>query len=63
MTQFLYTGTQFEDDINTSDLQGLHPGHTDGFEVQGLEGDDTLTSSFVGRNGVDFIDGGPGNDL
>ena len=55
-------GTDFNDEINTADLQKIYPSAT-GFEVNGLKGDDVLTSSFIGRNGVDGVIGGEGDDL
>ena len=63
MSLYTYNGTSLEDNINTFDLQNQFPSVTSGFEVNGLAGDDTIVSSFIGRNGVDDIDGGEGNDL
>ena len=57
-----YDGTGLADDIKTKDLQVLHPS-ADGFIVNGLGGDDIIKSSFIGRSGNDFVDGGDGNDL
>ena len=62
MAQLLIQGTSFADEINTLDLSKAYPSY-DGFEVEGLGGDDTLTSYFIGRSGVDYLKGGYGDDL
>ena len=61
--QIAFNGTSGSDEINTGDLQKYYPNHVWGFEVEGKAGNDVLTSSFIGRNGVDFIDGGEGDDI
>ena len=63
MTSYTYNATNLSDDVNTRDLQAEYPWVTTGFEVNGLSGDDHLTSSFIGRNGVDGINGGDGDDF
>ena len=62
MSYKIINGTSAADDISTGDLNRAYPGY-DGFEVYGLSGDDSLNSSFIGRNGVDLIDGGDGDDF
>lgn len=56
------SGTNQSDSIDTHKLNGLHIGY-DGFVVYGEGGDDNLYSTFWGRDGVDSIYGGDGNDL
>lgn len=63
MSTYTYNGTNSGDYISTYDLQREYSWVTSGFDVNGLSGDDNLTSSFIGRNGVDAIDGGDGNDF
>ena len=63
MTLYAINGTSSEDNISTFYLQSQYSWVTTGFEVNGLAGDDTLNSSFIGRNGVDGINGGEGNDF
>lgn len=61
MSQLTITGSNGPDEISTYDLYNQY--FYDGFIVEGLAGDDTLSASFVGRNGVDFLKGGDGDDL
>ena len=63
MSQIAYSGTSVSDKINTYDLQLIYSYNDQGFYVQSFAGDDQITLSFVGRNGVDFIDAGEGDDL
>jgi len=62
-SQIGYTGTSGKDTISTYELQKLYPSNLYGFKINGLDGDDTLRSSFIGRNGVDDIRGGKGDDF
>ena len=62
MARYSYKATKRDDKVSTRDLQYEYDWVTLGFSVEGLAGDDELVSSFVGRNGVDLIDGGKGND-
>ena len=50
------SGTSAPDIIDTYDLQSLYSNNDQGFYVQSFAGDDQITLSFVGRNGVDAID-------
>ena len=63
MSSYTFNGTNSNDEINTSDLQSQFTWVTSGFRVNGLDGDDNIISSFIGRNGVDGINGGEGNDF
>ncbi len=63
MTIYTYNATNFDDNVSTYDLQNEYSWVTSGFEVNGLSGDDILNSSFIGRNGVDSINGGDGDDF
>ena len=63
MSTYTYNGTNSNDNVSTSDLQELYPSVTEGFIVYGLAGDDNIVSSFIGRNGVDLIVGGEGDDF
>lgn len=62
MSSFTYNGTNGVDKIDTSDLQDQIP-YVGGFDVNGFGGNDTLTVSFIGRDGADIVDGGEGDDL
>ena len=61
MSQITVTGSNGPDEISTYDLYNQY--FYDGFIVEGLAGDDTLVASFIGRNGVDFLQGGDGDDF
>ena len=62
MSLFTYNGTNAADSIDTADLQDQIP-NVGGFVVNGLGGNDTLRSNFIGRDGVDLVDGGEGDDF
>lgn len=61
MSQLKVTGSNGPDEISTNDLYNQY--FYDGFIVEGLAGDDILDASFVGRNGVDLLMGGDGDDF
>ena len=56
------SGTSAPDIIDTYDLQSLYSNNDEGFDVQSFAGDDEITVDFIGRNGVDVIDAGEGDD-
>ena len=62
MSTYTYTGTSGVDDISTYDLNKQNPGF-EGFEIYGLDGDDTISLSIMSRSGVDIAWGGNGNDF
>ena len=61
MTVFDFQGTQNADNIQTFWLHQANPQFMN-FRVFGGAGDDTLTSNINRRNGVDYLDGGDGDD-
>lgn len=56
-----YFGTNNADEIDTYELSKIYPNFD--FDIYGLGGDDTLSATFLGRDGVDTVEGGFGDDF
>lgn len=61
MTTYVVDGTNQADTISTFDLYWNNPQYTN-FQVNGNSGDDTISISIMGREGLDVVYGGDGND-
>ena len=62
MSTYLWTDSNQDDDQSTSTLFYENPEHSN-FKLDGLAGDDTLSTWIGGRRGSDQIYGGDGDDF
>ena len=61
MTTYIFDGTNQADTISTFDLYWNNQKYTN-FQVNGNGGDDIISISIMGREGLDVVYGGDGND-
>jgi len=61
LSTYIFDGTNQADTISTFDLYWNNPEYTN-FQVNGNSGDDIISVSIMGREGLDIVYGGAGND-
>jgi len=57
----IVNGTNARDEFSTYELEEIYPGY-EGFEINGLRGDDLIWADYTERYGTDILHGGDGDD-